>query len=271
MISSQEAKEAAIQRGADLVGIASVGRFTSVPPEANPLAIKPDTRSVIVLGFQIPRGALRGIEEGTARQTFSMGSVTAVLVESTYRFSQWLEDQGWEATPLFKHSVDLRSQGVRVSPHKPAPDVIVDLEYSAHASGLGEIGRGKFFLTPEFGPRQILTAVLTDLELTPDEPFRGAICDACGACARECPSRALAENELQEAPLCEGTARWYGLHLESCRVCKTGTAANPYSSNAEPMRIGAACGRACVAHLEAAGRLTRSFKHPFRQPTKTEG
>jgi hypothetical protein len=35
--------------------------------------------------------------------------------------------------------------------------------------------------------------------------------------------------------------------------------------NAEPWRVSAACGRACVAHLEDAGRLSRKFVNPFRE------
>ncbi len=267
MTISREVKQAALECGADLVGIASIDRFKNLPAEADPSFIKPDTRSVIVLGFQIPRGALRGIEEGTAWETFHMGSPTTVLIESTYLLCRWLESRGWEAVPLLGHSRDMRNQGVRVSPDKPEPDVIVDLEFTAHAAGLGEIGRGKFFLTPEFGPRQIFTAVLTDADFNPDPVFKGSICDECGACARVCPAKALSESTFSETPLCEGKARWYALRLESCRVCKTGTTNSPYCSDAEPMRVGAACGRACVAHLEDGGKLKRAFKNRFREPS----
>jgi hypothetical protein len=40
-----------MQAGADLVGIAPVERFVDCAPEANPATIKPDSKSVIVLGF----------------------------------------------------------------------------------------------------------------------------------------------------------------------------------------------------------------------------
>jgi hypothetical protein len=65
-----------------------------------------------------------------------------------------------------------------------------------------------------------------------------------------------------------GQACWYSLHIESCRVCKTGTSRLPYFGGSEPFRLGAACGRACVAHLEDSGMLTRKFASPFRARRK---
>jgi ferredoxin len=158
----------------------------------------------------------------------------------------------------------MRGQGVPVGPDKPAPNVIVQFDFAAHAAGLGEIGRGKWLLTPEFGPRQMLTIILTDAELEPDAPFAGSICDNCGACVEACPANALDADDLHCAPLCEGEACWYSLHVESCQVCKTGTTKLPYFGGAEPFRPGAACGRACVAHLEDNDMLTREFAMPFR-------
>ena len=59
--------------GVDLTGVAPVERFAIFSPQANPLSIQPQTRSVIVLGFSIPRGALQGMETGTAGYTLGMG------------------------------------------------------------------------------------------------------------------------------------------------------------------------------------------------------
>lgn len=267
MLDSVAVKKIARECGADLVGITPVERFASMPPEADPKQIQPDARSVIVLAFCIPRGALRGVEEGTAWQTFTgMNPVGRICVEATYQLCRQIESEGWETVPLVTHSRDLRNQGVRIHPDKPEPNVILEMNFAAHAAGLGEIGRGQFFLTPEFGPRQIFTAIVTDLELTPDALFSGKICDDCGACVEACPARALDPERGWSAPLAEGETHCYGLRIEICRVCETGTIAMPYSSRNEPCRIGAACGRACVAHLEDAGRLSHRFHSRFREP-----
>jgi len=272
MPDSAGVKALARECGADLAGIASIDRFSRLAPEADPKFVKPDARSVIVLGFRIPRGALRGVEEGTAWQTFgSANPAGAVCVEATYQLCRALESDGWEAVPLLSHSRDLRNQGVRAHPDRPEPNVILEMEFAAHAAGLGEIGRGKLFLTPEFGPRQIFTAAVTDLELEPDAPFAGKVCDDCGACAAACPARALDAAQRRTSPLAAGEASWYALHVESCQICRTGTSPMPYSSKAEPCRIGAACGRACVAHLEDGGRLARRFHSKFREGAPRAG
>lgn len=268
-MTAQEFKDLALSQGVDLVGIAPVERFSLFAPEANPLAIQPQTRSVIVLGFSIPRGALQGLETGTAGYTLGTGVPGAVALETTYQICRRLENEGWEATPLFSQAGDMRNQGLSVSADKPEPNVIVEFDYAAHAAGLGEVGKGKWLLTPEFGPRQMLTIILTDAPFEPDAPFSGSVCDNCGACAAACPAGALLADELHRAPLCEGEAGWYPLQIENCRVCKTGTTRLPYSTGSEPFRLGAACGRACVAHLEDCGKLTRKFASPFR-PGKEE-
>ncbi|MGI5817604.1 MAG: 4Fe-4S binding protein [Armatimonadota bacterium] len=271
-MNAEQFKEIAGAQGADLVGIASIERFELFAPEAHPLAIQPKTRSVIVLGFSIPRGSLQGVESGTAGYTLGAGLPTTLAIETTYQLCRRLENAGWEATPLFRQEGDMRGQGVRVSPDKPEPNVIVEFDFAAHAAGLGEIGRSKMLLTPQFGPRQMLTLILTDAELEPDAPFAGSVCDDCGACADACPAGALDASGRRCAPLCEGEACWYPLHVESCRVCRTGTIRLPYSTGSEPFRLGAACGRACVAHLEDEGLLTRSFASPFRErPGSTRG
>lgn len=260
----EQFREIAKTQGADLVGVAPVERFALFAPEAHPLAIQPQTRSVIVLGFSIPRGCLQGVESGTAGYTLGAGIPTALSIETTYQLCRRLENEGWEATPLFRQSGEMRGQGLRVGPDRPEPNVIVEFDFAAHAAGLGEIGRCKMLLTPQFGPRQMLTIILTDAQLQPDAPFAGSICDDCGACAEACPARALDASGLQRAPLCEGEACWYPLRVESCRVCRTGTIRLPYSGGTEPFRLGAACGRACVAHLEDNGLLTRTFASRFR-------
>ena len=258
MLSSGEVKELARKAGADLVGIAPVGRFKGVDGCEDPLAIKPDTCSVVVLGFRYLRGSLRGIETGTNWGTLSgadPAGMSAFMQEATYHFARMLESAGYEALPLIRHSYDMRNRGVPVSPDRPAPDVIINMEYAAYAAGLGELGDGKLFLTPEFGPRQVFSAVLTELELEPDPVFPGGLCDHCGQCAAACPALALDASQCVEAVYPAGAMRHHPLRVESCLICKTGTSPRPYSIGLEPNRVGAACARACNRHLEESGRV----------------
>jgi len=124
-VTAQEFKTIAQAMGVDLIGVAPVERFAIFSPEASPLAIQPQTRSVIVLGFSIPRGALQGMETGTASYTLGMGIPTSVAIDTTYLLCRHLEAEGWEATPLFRQSCVMRNLGVRASAIRPEPNVIL--------------------------------------------------------------------------------------------------------------------------------------------------
>ena len=266
-IDNETIRKVCLDAGANLVGVASVDRFDGVVPEGHPLSIFPYAKSVIVLGFMIPRGALRGVEETTAWQTMSANDPIHPLiqVETTFRVMRWLEDRGQEAVPLYHHPEELRSQGLPVSKDKPAPDVLLNFDYAAYVAGLGTVGKGKFFLTPEYGPRQIFDIVLTDAEIEPNEIFKGSFCDGCDACMKACPAHAYSESEMNSMIANGDVLKWQALHIESCQVCRTGAATNPYLASAEPRRLGAACGRACVVHLEEIKALKYQYVNPFRK------
>ena len=271
MLEAARLKEKAKELGIDLIGIASIERFHNVEDEEHPQYINPNTKSVIVLGFQIPRGSFRGVEEGTAWHTMTAGNPIhpMIMVELTYLLSRWIEMQGWEATPVFPHPKEMKRQGMKVSPGRPAPDVILNMDFAAHAAGLGQMGIGKFFLTHEFGPRQVFCAILTDVEVDRyDAVSERAVCDQCDECVRACPVGAYASDRFTTTALCEGEASWHTLKVDHCLVCNTGKLANPYVPQAEPWRVGAACGRACVAHLEDQGLLATSFVKPFRSQNR---
>ena len=65
MLAAKQVKEYAKRCGADIVGIGSMDRFEGAPMQMDPRYIFPDATAMIVMGFRIPRGCLRGIEEGT--------------------------------------------------------------------------------------------------------------------------------------------------------------------------------------------------------------
>lgn len=264
VLTSAEVKDLARGLGIDLVGVAGIECFAGAPADAHPASILPQAKAVVVLGHRVPRGSLRGHAHGKAYYLIAANSPMTYALTKTYQLCCGLEEAGWEALPMAPHSSDLRGMGVPVHPDKPAPNVVMDIEFAAHAAGLGEMGRGQFFLTPEFGIRQYFTALITDLPLEADAPFTGRVCDDCGECARACPALALSRDDLIENGLCQGTATCYSLRRESCRVCEgTRGVGLPYATGKEPWRLGAPCGLACVTHLENGGKLTKRFHAGF--------
>jgi len=97
--------------GADLVGIASMDRFEGAPTQMDPRFIMPEAKSMIVMGFRVMRGSLRGIEEGTFFSNYSAmgyGGLTYTYIPMTViNICRQLEDEGYEAIPL-GHQSDWR-------------------------------------------------------------------------------------------------------------------------------------------------------------------
>ncbi len=231
MLTSADVKQAAKSMGADLVGISSMDRFEGAPPQMDPRYIFPDAKALIGLAFRIPRGYLRGIEEGTHFYQYpSMGyaninEVYAPMV--LHELACLLEDHGHEGAvfrntgsrmPISDTSGDPdepAEYGRRVrysrpvAEDRPAPDVMFQFRIAAFCCGLGQIGYSKVFLTPEFGPRQRFAFMLTDAPLDPDPIYEGpALCDRCMACVRECPVNAISAEETVNVTVAGHDLEW---------------------------------------------------------------
>ena len=82
-------------------------------------------------------------------------------------------------------------------------------------AGLGELGRNGLLITPEFGPRQRICKVFTDLPLKPDQPIDFGMqrfCEKCHICAQLCPAAAIRREERTTEPTSisnrTGILRW---------------------------------------------------------------
>lgn len=244
-MNALEVKEAARALGADLVGIAPVDRLAAGPPEQHPATVLPTVKSVIVVGHRILRGALRGIEEGTnfgsTYQTYGLTWVENFFLSRTvYELTCRLEDAGIEAVPFL--------------PQHDESDVFrPDFPAYACAAGLGRIGRGGFFLSPEYGHRQRLAIILTDAALAGDEACTLDFCAGCRACLAGCPLGAI-----REVPGEPG----FRIDFDLCLSCKNGAFETP--GHPDPAdRCAAACGRACLTALEE--RVGNRFEQQFRK------
>ncbi|MDA3797819.1 MAG: hypothetical protein PF692_01935 [Kiritimatiellae bacterium] len=255
-MNSQELKNIAKKAGADLIGIASIDRFKELPAGKNPLSIFPECKSVIVVGRRILRGSLRGVEEGTSfGNTYGAFGFNwledTFLSKTTYDVTCALECDGIEAVPLFGYSQEAdMDYGIPVAPGKPAPNVILAIENAAYQAGLGTIGKGGFFLTPEFGPRQRLAMILVDFDLEADSVQDLDFCDDCNACIDSCPLGAYKTDGSIDKVV--------------CKSCNNG-AFNTSGKGGIKDRFAASCGRACMISLEERNKLSNKFKNSFRK------
>ena len=143
-------------------------RFAGAPKQHDARYIFPEAKSIIGLAFRVPRGALRGIEEGTLFYQYpAMGyaSINEVYAPMVIReIACFLEDRHWEAVPIrnfggtgpqsdFDGEPGADAEYGRSLPHSrpvregyPAPDVYLHFRMAAYLCGLGEIGFSNVFV-----------------------------------------------------------------------------------------------------------------------------
>lgn len=281
-MNSEDVKNLARKFGADLIGIASIERFKDVPAHMHPASILPESKSVIVVGRQVVRGALRGVEEGLKvrayddfRRTYTItfdyeryGRVQledVLLAETVYNLVCAIESEGFEAVPVFPYPPEAWPQGVSVAPGRVEPNVHPDPEFAAIAAGLGEIGYLRMLLTPEFGPRQRLQLIITELPLEPDPIYNGKLCDLCMECADICPFGAISKDKKREITVAGKKMVVGEVDYSVCRMCPNGARPNRFHDKGKPDRMAALCTRTCIAHLEKIGALKTKFATPFRR------
>jgi epoxyqueuosine reductase len=69
-------------------------------------------------------------------------------------------------------------------------------------AGLGWIGKNGTLITPSQGSMVYLSAIVTTVELEPDQPFAGNHCGDCTLCLEACPTKAIETPGLVNARLC---------------------------------------------------------------------
>lgn len=266
---TQEFLDFAREKRADLVGIAPIARFDGVPPERHPASIFPEVKSVIVVGKRIPRGSLRGVEEGTQFATYSNYGYgwleDRFLAMTTQALSEFLEDRRWEAMPMINLPVEMGPMGVPVRPGAPAPNVLVDMDDAAVRAGLGEIGWMDVFVTPEFGPRQRFYAILTDAALEPTPLRAEPVCERAKDYAKFCPLGAIDPAREKTVTIAGRAMTVAKIDYALCAQCRNGAQSNRRHAAGKPDRLAAVCIRSYMARLEKAGRVKNGFVNPFRK------
>ena len=255
--------------GIDLLGFADKSRFEGVDPQHNPFSIFPEAKTVIMVGKRICRGSLRGVEEGTNFADYSLFGKNWLedefLALATYDLTNFIEENRYEAVPLFPNPAELGPSGVAVAEGRPAPNVYPDFDYAAVACGVCEISYNRIPFSKEFGSRQRFHMILTDAEIEPTPLMEQKICNGCKKCADACPLGAISKTETEDITICGKVFTVAKIDYDKCKICENGACVNRFEASATPDRIAALCNRTCLCGLEERDVLSKGFENSFRQ------
>jgi ferredoxin len=196
-----ELKRFAYGLGIDLVGVTTRACLDErLPPAERPTRISEYLDTVLVFAKHIHAGAA-GARDGIHKQ-FAGAVLHRSLEEATAELAYHLEGAGHLAAVIPSLFLDFRDRNPE--DNCPAGQGSRFLRLAALEAGLGTLGLNLMVLTPQFGPRVILTGMLTDLALDPDPPLSQELCpglEGCGRCAAVCPEDAIPRAGPAGAPL----------------------------------------------------------------------
>jgi len=217
----EDLKEMSMRLGADLFGVASAEDLNDAPQGHRPKDILPNAKSVIVLGMKMldaqtdilpTDGDFFGV---SPRQDMFKGHNTFISQEldrAGYAIARFLEKKG------FKAYHQMASTGGTDQRYLMG---LLSLKHMATKSGLGVFGRHSLLITPQYGPRVRLTAIVTDAELQPDMPINENFCEDCeNPCISMCPANAL-KKPSHNSPyeINKFACRQYLSTRPTCSVC----------------------------------------------------
>jgi len=185
-LTAAEIKARARELGADLVGIADGTRLNTTH------ITQLDGGRAIVLAKRLNDGVARIRRWDDRHKYYNDELALTHLEETSLELVYWLEDCGYPAVIVPPTHVDPSEYRDQPNEHL-AP--MLSLPHAAVEAGLGTLGLNLQLLTPQYGPRVILTAVLCSVPVDCDQPMKDALClgPSCGRCLKTCPGDAVLE------------------------------------------------------------------------------
>ena len=199
----------------DLVGIADGAVMDQHPPSQlsrnTPSDITThDGERCIVLAKRYSVGTTR-IPRHDERHKYYNDELTLTELEAaSLELVLWLEDRGYPALIIPPTHGDPWIYAGDPDTHL---GTIMSLTHAAVEAGLGTLGLAQQLLTPEYGPRVMVTAVLTSAPVEVDARIEEALCKGpeCGRCVQSCPVDAVRHYD-RDWQVCDTARSPHGFH-----------------------------------------------------------
>ncbi len=194
-LAAAQVKARALELGADLVGIADGAVLDALPPDPRqprrPRDItEQDGARVIVLAKRVFTGTSKILAWDDRHRYYNDEIALSRLEMASLDLVYWLEELGYPAVIVPPTHVDPWRYTGDPGAHA---DTLLSLTHAAVEAGLGTLGLNLQLLTPQYGPRVILAAVLCSAPVECDRRMDQALCHGpeCGRCLRTCPADAV--------------------------------------------------------------------------------
>ena len=189
---TEQAKQAALEHGADLVGVVKVD---DLPEHSERIErMLPGARSVMVIASGHSLASLRsGANELAQFDTIHAYNESA---RASHAAARLLESRGFlsAGVPAFiPIDMDEPGKGLRGE---------ICWRRAGVRAGLGSYGESGALVTKEYGQAVRLAGVVTTADLAPDVPVKEDVCDHCMRCVEACPVGALSGNGKINKKLC---------------------------------------------------------------------
>ena len=174
-------KEKALKLGADLVGIADLGKFDIENSKPIPENISKNFNCAISIAIALPKTIFEKIEKApTPEYAKVYNTVNNKLDEIALYLSKYIEKIGFKALPIPASQIIDRENFRGAITHKAV----------ARLAGIGWQGKSLLIVSSEYGPRIRLATILTDLDIEADKPIENK-CGNCTNCKEVCPANAI--------------------------------------------------------------------------------
>jgi len=198
---TEKVKDFVKKKGATLVGVAAIERFSRAPKGHRPRDFLPNAKSVISIGLRINKSSILHLPRTMREYKINYDVANLKLNSIAWETACFLEDLGYEAIAIPASSPYDKKKNRGDMSHK----------HAAVAAGIGRFGMNNLVLTPDYGPYVRFVTVVTCAELKPDSPLNEDICllEKCLKCVKACPAGAL------ETPVYDASEGWL-INKEKC-------------------------------------------------------
>jgi epoxyqueuosine reductase QueG len=186
---AEDIKEFAKILEIDFIGFSPVNRFDEAPEDKRPTAYLKNALSVISIGYKLNYSSIQNIPKTRSAYMLEHDYANRHLDQTSHKITKILEKQGFAAIG-FDAGAGFYHKAGKI-PEKIVSDF--SHKHTAVACGLGKFGLNNLVLSPKWGPRLRLTAIITDAEFEyPPIPIENlCLINECKRCVEICPVHAL--------------------------------------------------------------------------------